>query len=116
MGFLGGSSLAMLLVGAAILCWSGANICWDMAGKSKDQQTESRKLVYLVGGLMLLLLLAPLASGPEPFAVSVAILGATPVLWLGTYFLAKRHKEFWEKKLTRLIEKLPKRRNSNKSN
>ena len=116
MRFLGDSTLAQMLVFAAILSWSGANICWIMAGKPKDKQGDWRELLYLVGVLILLLLAPPFISGPEEFEVAASIFVITPMLWCRSYWLAKRHKSFWEKRFKLLMGKLPKRRNRHNSN
>lgn len=107
---LGDSGLAMILVFAAILSWSGANICWIMADKSQGEQSDWSRTLSIVGAIILLLTLAGILSGPDVLVPSLAILCGTPVLWLISYLIAERHKTFWEKKLRALKKMLPKKK------
>jgi hypothetical protein len=108
---LGDSGLAMLLVFSAVFSWSGANICWVMAGKSKSEKSDWIKTLSLVGVIFHVLILPGLISGPGVFEAFLALLIATPILWGSSYALARRHKAFWEIKFQAVRSKLPIRKN-----
>jgi len=107
---LGDSGLAMLLVFSAVFSWSGANICWVMAGKSKSEKSDWIKTLSLVGVIFLVLILPGLLSGPGVFEVFLALLIATPILWGSSFTLARRHKAFWESKSKAVRSKFPVRK------